>query len=88
MIRDDEVGLKELLIQAKITNRLLVAQLKEKMNTTNLAALLASTGATKREIADVLNTTTETVKSALKRLRKKGAKNGSDNDRELTAHLN
>lgn len=66
----------QLLTQAKITNRLLAAQLKDRMKQNELIILLASTGATHAEIADVLDTTAGTVKVALQRSRKKGKDNG------------
>ncbi len=61
----------ELLVQARITNRLLAAQLKSSMKQQALIALLASTGATAQDIADVLNTTPGTVSVTMHRLRGK-----------------
>jgi DNA-binding CsgD family transcriptional regulator len=67
------VGFADLHTQAKITNRLLVAGLKNTMRQNELIALLATTGASAREIADVLNTTPATVQVALQRLKKRRA---------------
>jgi DNA-binding MarR family transcriptional regulator len=65
--------LEDLLLQARITNRLLAAQLKNSMNQQELVGLLASTGATRHAMADVLNTTPATIAMTLKRLRRRGA---------------
>ena len=65
------VGFAELLTQMKITNRLLQAQLKGTMSQQELVALLASTGATQQEIADILDTTPATINTTLQRLKKK-----------------
>ena len=61
----------DLVIQAKITNRLLAAQLKGEMSQQELVALLETTGATHQDIAAVLDTTTQTVSTTIHRLRKK-----------------
>ena len=58
-------------MQMKITNRLLAAQLRPLMTQQGLIALLSSTGATSREIAEIVNTTTATVKTTVARLKKK-----------------
>lgn len=68
------IGFAELHTQLKITNRLLMAELKGKMEQKDIIALLASTGASHQEIADVLDTTSATVKTTLQRLKKKKAK--------------
>jgi DNA-binding CsgD family transcriptional regulator len=65
---------EELLKQAKITNRLLAEQLKSQMGQMELVALLASSGLTARDVADVLGTTPATVAVTLMRLRSKKAK--------------
>ena len=67
----------DLLRQAKTTNRLLAAQLKSQMSQMELVKLLATTGLTAREIADVLDTTPPTVAVTLQRLRNKAAKKRS-----------
>jgi len=59
----------------KITNRLLAAQLRTRMGQQELIALLASTHATVKEIAEIVNTTPATVTTTLARLKK--AKNRS-----------
>jgi DNA-binding CsgD family transcriptional regulator len=64
----------DLLKQAKTTNRLLAAQLKSQLSQMELVKLLATTGLTAREIADVLDTTAPTVAVTLQRLRHKAAK--------------
>ncbi len=67
----DKVGLADLLVQARITNRLLAAQLKATLGQQEMVRLLATTGASIAEIADVLNTTSATVSSTLQRLKKR-----------------
>ena len=67
----DKVGLADLLVQARITNRLLAAQLKATLGQQEMVRLLATTGASTAEIADVLNTTAATVSSTLQRLKKR-----------------
>jgi DNA-directed RNA polymerase specialized sigma24 family protein len=64
----------DLLKQAKTTNRLLAAQLKSQMSQMDLVKLLATTGLTAKEIADVLDTTAATVAVTLQRLRNKAAR--------------
>ena len=64
----------DLLKQAKTTNRLLAAQLKTQMSQMQLVKLLATTGLSVREIADVLDTTAATVAVTLQRLRQKSSK--------------
>jgi DNA-binding CsgD family transcriptional regulator len=70
--RNVSVGFADLHTQMKITNRLLAAGLKERMRQNELIQLLAGTGATQQEIADVLDTTPGTVNVTLQRLKKKG----------------
>lgn len=65
------IGFAELHTQMKITNRLLVAQLKNTMRQNELIALLATTGASAKEVADVLDTTPATVQVTLQRHKKK-----------------
>lgn len=71
MAKNTSVGFADLLTQMKITNRLLAVQLKGTMSQQDLVGLLASTGASYQEIADVLDTTTATIAVTLQRLRKK-----------------
>ena len=61
----------DLLKQAKTTNRLLAAQLKSQMSQMQMVKLLATTGLTAKDIADVLDTTPATVAVTLQRLRQK-----------------
>jgi len=70
MKREDAVGFAELHVQQRITNRLLAAQLRNTMKQVDLIKLLASTGATNAEVADVVGTTPGTVKTTLQRLKK------------------
>ncbi len=67
----------DLLVQMKITNRLLAAPLKQSMGQQALVRLLASTGAGATEIADVLDTTPATIATTIQRIRRKSR--GSDN---------
>lgn len=70
MSRNDDIGFADLHTQLRITNRLLIAQLRSSMKQVELIKLLASTGASNAEIADVLGTTAATVKTTLQRARK------------------
>lgn len=69
--RDNSAGFPELLTQARITNRLLAAQLRGTTSQQDLVRLLLGTGASNQDIADVLNTTAATVATTVQRLRKK-----------------
>lgn len=69
--RDENVGFLELVVQARITNRLLAAQLRGSMSQQDLVKLLLTTGASNQEIADVLNTTAATIATTAQRLKKK-----------------
>ncbi len=64
----------DLLLQSKIGNRLLAAQLRGTMEQHELVRLLMTTGASDRDIADILDTTRATVSVTKGRLRKKAAK--------------
>ena len=70
MSKQRSVGFEDLLMQMKITNKLLAAQLRSQMKQAELIALLATTGATAKEIGDVVGTTPATVANALGRMRK------------------
>jgi DNA-binding CsgD family transcriptional regulator len=70
MKRDEGIGFPELHVQLRITNRLLAAQLRSSLKQIDVIKLLASTGASNAEIADVMGTTPGTVKTTLQRLRK------------------
>jgi DNA-binding CsgD family transcriptional regulator len=76
--RDASAGFPELLTQARITNRLLAAQLREIMSQQDLVRLLIGTGASNQDIADVLNTTPATVATTVQRLRRKAQGKGND----------
>ena len=69
--KKEDATLSDLLMQLKITNRLLATQLRDRMRQNEMIAMLASTGATAHEIAGVLDTTPGTVKAALHRRKKK-----------------
>jgi CRP-like cAMP-binding protein len=65
------ISFAELHTQLRITNRLLAAGLRDKMKQQDLIKVLASTGATQQELADVLDTTAATINTTLQRLKKK-----------------
>jgi DNA-binding CsgD family transcriptional regulator len=67
----NKAELDDLLMQARITNRLLAASLKSTMKQQALIELLKGTGASNGEVADVLGTTPNTVNVALNRAKKK-----------------
>jgi CRP-like cAMP-binding protein len=73
MAKRTSATLDDLLKQAKTTNRLLAAQLKDKMSQQDLVKLMMSTELTNQELADVLDTTAATVAVTLQRLKKKAA---------------
>lgn len=77
MSRQPGAGFDELLTQARLTNRLLAAQLRGSMTQTELIRLLMTTGATDQEIADVLDTTPGTVSVTKQRIRAKAKSKGS-----------
>lgn len=70
MAKDRSIGFADLHMQAKITNKLLAAQLKERMQQKDLILLLMTTGASDQEIADVLGTTAATVSVTKGRIKK------------------
>ena len=82
MAKAQTATIDDLLRQAKTTNRLLAAQLKFQMSQMELVKLLATTGLTAREIADVLDTTAPTVAVTLVRLRSKAAKKAGGRSRK------
>lgn len=65
------IGFEHLHTQLKITNKLLAAQLRDKMKQVDLIRVLASTGASDAEIADLLDTSASTVSVTKARLRKR-----------------
>jgi DNA-binding CsgD family transcriptional regulator len=71
MRKNSAIGFAELHTQLKLTNRLLAAGLRDRLKQNELIGLLASTGASHQEIADVLDTSAATVAVTLNRLRKK-----------------
>jgi len=71
MRKPSAIGFAELHTQLRLTNRLLAAGLRDRLKQNELIGLLASTGASHQEIADVLDTTAPTVAVTLNRLRKK-----------------
>jgi transcriptional regulator len=72
-----EIGLGDLHTQMKMTNKLLAAQLRDKLQQRDLVKLLMTTGASDQELADVLGTTAATVSVTKVRLRKEEAKKGN-----------
>jgi DNA-binding NarL/FixJ family response regulator len=78
MPKSGSATMDDLLKQAKTTNRLLAAQLKSQMNQMDLVKLLATTGLTAKEVAEVLDTTANTVAVTLQRLKNKAAKKAND----------
>jgi DNA-binding CsgD family transcriptional regulator len=81
MAKSGSATMEDLLKQAKTTNRLLAAQLKSQMSQMELVKLLATTGLTAKEIADVLDTTAATVAVTLQRLRQKAGKTSTRQSR-------
>lgn len=73
MARNPSVGFDELWVQLKMVNRLLVAQLQpgQKRSQADVVMMLAQTGATARDIADVVGTTVGTVGVTLSRHKKR-----------------
>jgi|Deesub1362A_J573_1020465.scaffolds.fasta_scaffold13994_2 DNA-binding CsgD family transcriptional regulator len=63
--------LEDVLVQMRITNRLLAALLKKELRQIDIVSLLASSGASNSEIADILDTSPATIATTLSRLRKK-----------------
>jgi DNA-binding CsgD family transcriptional regulator len=74
MVQNDNrrTDLAEVVMQLKLGNRLLAAQLASRMTQQELIVLLSSTSATKQHIAETLGTTPATVANALLRIRKRG----------------
>lgn len=72
--RTDNVGFGELHVQLRIISKLLAAQLRATTSQQEMIRLLASTGATAAEIADVLGTTPATVNATFQRLKRIAAK--------------
>jgi hypothetical protein len=62
MNKDRSIGFSDVHTQIKITNKLLAAQLKERLQQQDLVQLLTGTGASDQDIADVLGTTAATVR--------------------------
>jgi DNA-binding CsgD family transcriptional regulator len=71
MNKDRSIGFSDVHTQIKITNKLLAAQLKERLQQQDLVQLLTGTGASDQDIADVLGTTAATVSATKVRLKKK-----------------
>jgi DNA-directed RNA polymerase specialized sigma24 family protein len=70
MMNEKSIGLTEIHTQLKISNRLLIAGLKTTIKQNELIALLDTTGASEKEIADVLDTTAATVHTTRQRMKK------------------
>jgi hypothetical protein len=69
---DVYVGVEDLLVQLRIANCLLLAQLRPRLGQSELIRLLGSTGASYQDLADLLGTTASTISNALVRMRKTG----------------
>lgn len=80
MAKKEEIGFAELHTQLRIISRLLAAQLKPAMGQQEMIRLLASTGASHAEIADVLGTTSATIGVTLQRLKKKAIRPNSESE--------
>ena len=69
-------GLDDVLLQLKITNRLLAQLLRRKageaMTQQEIVKALASTGASSQQVAEILDTSSNTVRKAQMRLAAKG----------------
>lgn len=82
--KKEETTLADVLIQLKITNRLLAAQLRQSMPQNELVSLLASVGGSNREIADAVGTSSDVVRITLNRQKEKAetqsARSGSAKD--------
>ena len=79
MTRHGDLG--DLLVQAKITNRLLVAQLRGAMKQKELVGLLVTTGGTYAEIANILDTSEAVVEVTARALRNEKKEKRSNNKR-------
>lgn len=79
MSKGRSATIDDLLKQLKATNRLLAAQLRSEMGQMDLVKILATSGLSAKEIAEVLDTTAPTVAVTLQRLRDKATKSGSRN---------
>ena len=64
-------SLDDLLVQARITNRLLAAELRDKWGLADVAELLTGTEASNKEIAAVLGTSEAVINVTLTRRRKR-----------------
>jgi len=80
--RQPDVTLADLLVQQKIGNRLLAAQLRTTMRQKDLIVLLGATGASHAEIALIVGTTAATVQNTLARTRKAGASHRATTEEE------
>lgn len=73
MAKEASIGFADLHVQLKIMNKLIAAQLKDKLPQKDLVRLLMTTGASDQEIADVLGTTAGTVSMTKGRIKKEVA---------------
>ena len=83
MRRTEPSTLGDIVTQLRITNRLLVAQMKAsgQAKQQDLVALLETSGASAREIAEILDTTPATIQATLQRLRKRRGGNGGRSEK-------
>jgi DNA-directed RNA polymerase specialized sigma24 family protein len=71
MAKSNSIGFEHLYTQLRVTNKLLAAQLRDKLKQVDLIGLLSTTGASDGEIADILGTTPATVSVTKAKLRKR-----------------
>lgn len=71
--RQTEATVADLVVQQRINNRLLAAQLGSTMKKKDLITLLAGTGASHADIALIVGTTPATVQNTLARNKKASA---------------
>lgn len=76
MSKEVPATLSDVVLQLKINNRLLIAQIKasDAVSRHDLVVLLSSTGASYRDIAELLDTTPKAVEGVLSRARSKDKK--------------
>ena len=79
MAKHSEATIGDLLVQMRLTNRLLAAQLRSRMSQQELVGLLAGSGAPVQEVASILDTTPATISTTLQRLKRKVTKGSRRN---------
>ena len=79
MAKLSDATMGDLLIQMRLTNRLLAAQLRIRMSQQELVGLLAGGGTPVQEVASILDTTPATISTTLQRLKRKVTKGSRRN---------